>query len=404
MSVKLIWERKMLYLPYGSDEKKIKIGQATNDTSVSHFNRSYTALDFSLSKGDDIFAMADGVVVAIYNDATDFTKNKTVYDDLSPRPGAENSLGDSLYGNFVTVKHQVEVDGEIIEFYATYSHLSQDSMGALQVDDPVTGGETFLGEVGYTGAIIGDHMHLQISTESYNPKGNVSPEKYSYALGTNTAENNDLMSKLTFYTADGESVSWGDIEKRDSLESTVDVDKKAEKIANDFDGFEDPTLPGWDTRGEVTSEASFDVFQPGGSSPAQPTEGNRMAVVTSLSNVALEDLEVFAGLDVGTLEGTTGSAMTKFIDLKGKQDSFEFDFYFDSGDYTPYNDAAYLVVDGEAFLLSNVEEVGDYGDGGWQTFGFGGLDKGEHQVSFITVDLLDEILESALYIDNFQIA
>lgn len=398
----------MLFLPFGSDEKKVKLEQVVGGP-ISHSGFSYTGLDFSIGKDSDVFAMADGVVVAIYNEAIDYDKNKTVTGDLIPLPGAEDSLGDSGYGNFVTVLHTIEIDGEPLSFYASYTHLEQDSMGALEVGDPVTGGETFLGEVGYTGIIIGTHLHVQVGTELNNPKATAADpdfgaEIYSYADGSPTAANLDLISKLTFQTAEGESLTWDAIPEDAELESTVDVDKKADKIAKDFDGFEDPGLAGWDTDGLVTSEASFDVATNNGASPAQPTEGDRMAVIRSGGDEFVFDIEATLGLDPGTIAGTTGSVMSRSVELKGGQDSILFDFYFDAGDYLPYNDAAYVVLNGEAFLLGDVAGTGDYGDTGWQTFGFTGLEKGTYEIAFVSVDLLDQILDSALYVDNFEIA
>ena len=126
-----------------------------------------------------------------------------------------------------------------------------------------------------------------------------------------------------------------------------------------------------------------------------------MAVLQSLGEVGVSEIEAALGLSSGDLAGTTGSAMSTVINLSGKDTGLEFEFYFDAGDYAPYNDAAYLVVDGDVYELADVNSVGDYGDSGWQSFGVSGLSKGDHEVAFVVVDQLDEILNSALYIDDF---
>ncbi|MCW3782593.1 M23 family metallopeptidase [Defluviimonas salinarum] len=393
----------MLYLPYGSDEKKVSVGQATN-SQPSHLGLSYTALDFSLKKNDAVYAMADGVVVAIYNEAVDYKNGNTVYDapGLPARPGAEGSFGASGYGNFVTILHTVDIDGETITFYATYAHLEQNSMGSLEVGAAVTGGATFLGEVGYTGKIIGEHLHIQVGTELNIPQ--FPAETYAYAKGDATAANLELISKLTFETAGSGAQTWSDIiAYKDSFESTIDVAKVKTNISKSGDGFENPALDGWTKLGDVSSEVSFDVFQPGSSSPATPVEGSRMAVLQSLGEVTTADIEAALGLAPGQLPGTTGSAMTTTVKLSGSDHAIGFEFYFDAGDYTPYNDAAYVVVDKDVYLLADVNGVGDYGDTGWQSFAVSGLAKGDHRVSFVVVDAIDEILNSALYVDEFLI-
>lgn len=75
-----------------------------------------------------------------------------------------------------------------------------------------------------------------------------------------------------------------------------------------------------------------------------------------------------------------------------------FQWFFQSNDYLPFNDFAYVTVNGVQTVLSNVATVGNYGNSGWQTFNFASAYTGK--ISFGATNVLDNALSSQVFIKN----
>lgn len=77
-----------------------------------------------------------------------------------------------------------------------------------------------------------------------------------------------------------------------------------------------------------------------------------------------------------------------------------FQWFFQSNDYLPYNDFAYVTLNGLQTVLSNVATVGNYGNSGWQTFNFASAYTG--QITFGATNVLDNALSSQVFIKNLN--
>lgn len=178
--------------------------------------------------------------------------------------------------------------------------------------------------------------------------------------------------------------------------------------------FETGSLAGWEVLGAARAVESFDAdgsSGPTGDGLATATDGEFFALLESSGDASAAEIEDFLGLSSGSLAGisdgtpTTGTAIKVQVDLV-RAAAFDFDFYFDAGDYSPFNDFAFMVINGEAVAFGDVSDVGDYGDSGWLDSswfeaGTTDLGRGSHEIGFGVLDVGDEILSSALYLDDF---
>ena len=113
-----------------------KVGQSLDD-DITHNIEARHAVDFEMKEGTAIYAIREGVVVAVCD----------VYD----RGGPDREL--ATKGNYVYVRH---LDKTI----AAYVHL-QKGGAAVQVGNYVEPG-TIIGYSGNTGFSFGPHLHLEV--------------------------------------------------------------------------------------------------------------------------------------------------------------------------------------------------------------------------------------------------
>ena len=111
-----------------------RYGSTHNDTRATHHGS-----DLLEECGVPVRAAADGEVVVAGGDWTEV---------FGPY--------ESFYGNLVVVRHDAQPDGETI--FTLYGHLSAVD---AEVGDQVSRGDK-LGEVGFSGAAIGCHLHFEV--------------------------------------------------------------------------------------------------------------------------------------------------------------------------------------------------------------------------------------------------
>jgi len=96
---------------------------------------------------------------------------------------------------------------------------------------------------------------------------------------------------------------------------------------------------------------------------------------------------------------TNGSAVKAVLDVE-EGETVTFEWNFSTEDYDPYNDFAYMMVDGAQIqLLSNVSIVGDYGSTGVQTFSYTFTNEGTHTISFGVSNYSDTSVQSSLVVN-----
>lgn len=81
-------------------------------------------------------------------------------------------------------------------------------------------------------------------------------------------------------------------------------------------------------------------------------------------------------------------------------DVLSFDWAFWTNDYMPFNDYAYVKLDGQTIELASVGSVGNYGESEWATYKYIFDAAGSGILEFGVFDTNDKIMNSALLIDN----
>jgi hypothetical protein len=103
-------------------------------------------------------AVASGTVVDIRDTVPDGSSSALPNSDGDNNPSNDDpSLGSGAIGNIITIEYN---PGTTNQFYATYMHLENGSVG-VAIGDSVTPGEV-IGLVGNTGARTGTHLHFQV--------------------------------------------------------------------------------------------------------------------------------------------------------------------------------------------------------------------------------------------------
>lgn len=127
-------------------------------------------------------------------------------------------------------------------------------------------------------------------------------------------------------------------------------------------------------------------------------------VSMTASGVADFQLESFLGLEAGSLDAlnsidvTNGSAIKKTVKAKAG-DKISFDWFFQAGDYAPFNDFSFFTVGSTVSTLASVLQVGNYGQASSQSF-YTFTEAGEYTVGVGVVNAIDQGLSSSLKISN----
>jgi hypothetical protein len=146
-------------------------------------------------------------------------------------------------------------------------------------------------------------------------------------------------------------------------------------------GFESGTLTGWTSNGNafVTNTLTNDQ---GGFNSAQ--EGDLFGAVTAdAPNVYSTLSQTFTLRAGGTITGYAG---------------------FLANDYEPYDDDAYVAVNGISLLTWDVDGVGDYGTSGWIPFTFTATVAGVYKLELGVVNRTDDSHSSQAAIDGVQVS
>lgn len=181
--------------------------------------------------------------------------------------------------------------------------------------------------------------------------------------------------------------------------------------------FETGTLAGWTTLGSVNATLSTSVIAYDSTVWTIGAAGTTMAQLNS-NGSGIASIETALGLASGSLNAlntnpnggslTNGSAIYQsFSGNIGDTIGMAWDYV--ARDYIPFNDPSFAIIinpDGSAVIdvLASIHglgiPVGTSGHSGWQTFGYSLTQTGSHMIAFVTTNDKDEVLDSALFIDN----
>lgn len=175
-------------------------------------------------------------------------------------------------------------------------------------------------------------------------------------------------------------------------------------------GFESG-LTGWTSTGDVSTTGSTTVTTFDSTVWTINAFGTTMAQLNS-NPIGVSALDSFFGLAAGSINSavfpgvggvTNGAAvMQVFSGNAGDVVTQYWDFV--ARDYLPFNDTAFVVVDGNITLLASIGNggiaVGTSGHSGWQSFSFTLSTTGTHSLGFGVVNTGDQVLDAALFLDS----
>lgn len=150
--------------------------------------------------------------------------------------------------------------------------------------------------------------------------------------------------------------------------------------------------------GTINNVTNWQVFGSGSSS------GNSVNLSTSNYDYNAGDIASFLGIsptqleDVAAYTATGGSAAKAMINAKAG-DILNFDWFFQAGDYLPFNDFSFWTISNTANLLADIVGVGNYGStSGSQSYTFGTT--GTYTLGFGVLDSTDTALDSYVSVSN----
>jgi hypothetical protein len=171
-------------------------------------------------------------------------------------------------------------------------------------------------------------------------------------------------------------------------------------------------LEGWISSGDVTATSESTVDTALGNwiiTPHQTQMAQLNSTPLSSNSTDVQGLDTFFGLNTGTIEAaltgdvTNGAGIKQsFTGLAGDTLTQYWDFV--ARDSIPFNDSAFVVINGQVTVLASVEnggiEVGDFGHTGWQSFSYTLPADGTYTVGFGVVNIQDREFDSVLLLDN----
>lgn len=159
--------------PIHDDEVEVTYRYGSTQSGLRETHHGIELIDPS---GTPVLASADGVVVVSGTD------HETIY-----------GLYPNFYGNLIVIEHHLpQVDQTI---YTLYAHLSKMD---VQVGQKVTKGEK-IGEVGYTGAAVGSHLHFEIRLGENSYNTTVNPELWLEMNAAPDGQKNGGLAVLTHF-------------------------------------------------------------------------------------------------------------------------------------------------------------------------------------------------------------
>ena len=155
----------------------------------------------------------------------------------------------------------------------------------------------------------------------------------------------------------------------------------------------------------LTLQVPFTVTDASGASSSDSltlviTGTNDLPVAQAANATAIEGATTSVG---AVSEATDGSAIVLTVTTTSAGEAVSFDWQFATSDYLPFNDFAFVQVNGQPVqVLSNVASVGDYGNSGTQTFSYQFGSPGTYTLVIGVADTRDGGVDSNLSLSNLS--
>ena len=155
----------------------------------------------------------------------------------------------------------------------------------------------------------------------------------------------------------------------------------------------------------LTLQVPFTVTDAAGASSTDSltlviTGTNDLPVAQAASATAIEGATTSVG---AVSDATDGSAIVLTVTTTNPGEAVSFDWQFATSDYLPFNDFAFVQVNGQPVqLLSNVASVGDGGSSGTQGFSYQFNSPGTYTLVIGVADARDGGIDSTLSLSNLS--
>ncbi|WP_278446008.1 retention module-containing protein, partial [Stutzerimonas kunmingensis] len=155
----------------------------------------------------------------------------------------------------------------------------------------------------------------------------------------------------------------------------------------------------------LTLQVPFTVTDASGASSSESltlviTGTNDLPVAQAASASAIEGATTSVG---AVSEATDGSAIVLTVTTTSSGEAVSFDWQFATSDYLPFNDFAFVQVNGQPVqVLSNVASVGDYGNSATQNFSYQFGAPGTYTLVLGVADAGDNGVGSTLSLSNLS--
>ncbi len=307
----------LLRLPFASGVVGT-ISQVAGEGDHTHTTAA-TAVDFGLPTGTEVRAMADGVIVYVESGHPNFSAPKTVNFNNGVLTPVDPSydLGPGQLGNFITVKHTIVVDGVMRTFYATYAHLDPEIAERFKG----RGGDVFtgmtLGEVGWTGAITGPHVHVQVgwlldpTRIGTGPDGKPTPMIADGRSSDGVHDSLSLMSMLVFYEG---SLHWPQTPSLDSSTITSQNDPSLFNEAENSEGRAGSTANDLFVLSTNDIQSAMHIYASGKNAVIGLVDRATQYIAKEFEDIRIVGSEVADKLNIGSLFGTTIKLNTVYFD------------------------------------------------------------------------------------------
>jgi VCBS repeat-containing protein len=166
----------------------------------------------------------------------------------------------------------------------------------------------------------------------------------------------------------------------------------------------DPSGPWWST---VNADLDISTATDGRTSARITGDGD----LSPDSQATQAEIEEMLGLKPGTLDAATdydafsGDVLSTRIDATGGSYALSFDWKYATTDYfeDPYNDFAFVSINGAIHVLTDVEDVGDSGATAWTTSTITFTAGSAIDLGFGAMNTVDDWNDGTLWIDNLRL-
>ena len=301
-------------------------------------DKKITIIDQPVSKASDTISSFGSVTKSDTTYTLSTTKGSVSQFNLEKSLGLDSGILDATNGNenategsAISAVFAVK-SGDILTFdyyFQGGDYLPYDDFAFVSVNGQTS---TFssIGEVGSYGTEAGI-FKLEITDDLINDDGTIAVSVGVMDVGDTAMDTSLVVKDLA-------------LNKEEYIDDDIDID--------------DDLMIEDDSKNTINVIGDY----------SQSDDGDTYFLSTGSGSESQFTLESTLGLKKGTLDKTNGKANATegsavYAELNAKAgDVVTFDYFFDGGDYLPFDDFAFVSINGKSITLASIKENGNYGD------------------------------------------